>query len=229
MRRGRKESEENAKNADGRSIIAEEPERSRAGSGALAAQSRTLRNSIISLAIFFAIVVALLLGVPGLRAAADSISHADPGWVRRRGLLELLSCLGYVVLFELVFGMLGRRLSSRLSLSELAVNSVVSVSGLAGIALGAWVLRSKGISVGAHRQALGADLRAHERGQPGGGGADRSAHVAGPAAGVPEPAAHAAAGCRGARGDRRNARTGGVGGACGRSTAPGVRPRRRSR
>jgi uncharacterized membrane protein YbhN (UPF0104 family) len=52
-----------------------------------------------------------------------------------------------VVLFGLVFGMLGRRLYSRLSLSELAVNSVVSVSGLAGIALGAWVLRSKGVSV----------------------------------------------------------------------------------
>jgi uncharacterized protein (TIRG00374 family) len=50
------------------------------------------------------------------------------------------------VLFGLVFGMLGRRLTSRLSLAELAVNSVVSVSGLAGIALGAWVLRSKGIS-----------------------------------------------------------------------------------
>jgi uncharacterized membrane protein YbhN (UPF0104 family) len=50
------------------------------------------------------------------------------------------------VLFGLVFGMLGRRLSSRLSLSELAVNSVVSVSGLAGIALGAWVLRSRGVS-----------------------------------------------------------------------------------
>jgi uncharacterized membrane protein YbhN (UPF0104 family) len=43
--------------------------------------------------------------------------------------------------------MLGRRLTSRLSLAELAVNSVVSVSGLAGIALGAWVLRSKGVSV----------------------------------------------------------------------------------
>ncbi len=31
---------------------------------ALAVQSRTLRNSIISLAIFFALVVALLLAVP---------------------------------------------------------------------------------------------------------------------------------------------------------------------
>jgi uncharacterized membrane protein YbhN (UPF0104 family) len=112
----------------------------------MAAQSRTLRNSIISLAIFCALVIALLLSVPGLRTAADRIADADPAWVAGGIVLELLSCAGYVVLFGLVFGMLSRSLISRLSLSELAVNSVVSVSGLAGIALGAWVLRSKGIS-----------------------------------------------------------------------------------
>jgi uncharacterized membrane protein YbhN (UPF0104 family) len=114
---------------------------------AMSAQSRTLRNSIIGLAIFFALVAALLLAVPGLRTAADRISDARPGWVAAGVGFELASCAGYVVLFGLVFGMLGRRLSSRLSLSELAVNSVVSVSGLAGIALGAWVLRSRGVSV----------------------------------------------------------------------------------
>jgi uncharacterized membrane protein YbhN (UPF0104 family) len=85
--------------------------------------------------------------VPGLRSAAERITDANPAWVVAGIGLELLSCAGYVVLFGLVFGMLGRRLTSRLSLSELAINSVVSVSGLAGIALGAWVLRSKGISV----------------------------------------------------------------------------------
>jgi uncharacterized protein (TIRG00374 family) len=114
---------------------------------ALAAQSRTLRNSLISLAVFFALVAALLLGVPGLRSAAESITDANPVWVAAGIAFEVLSCAGYVFLFDLVFGALGRRLSSRLSLSELAVNSVVSVSGLAGIALGAWVLRSRGISV----------------------------------------------------------------------------------
>ncbi len=115
--------------------------------GALAAQSRTLRNSIVSLAVFFALVAALLLGVPGLDSAGDRIAHANTAWVAAGIILELLSCVGYVVLFELVFGRLGAGLASRLSLSELAVNSVISVSGLAGIALGAWVLRSKGISV----------------------------------------------------------------------------------
>lgn len=113
----------------------------------MAAQSRTLRNSVISLAVFFALVGALLLSVPDLRSAADRIADADPAWIASGVLLEVLSCAGYVVLFGLVFGMLSRQLISRLSLSELAVNSVVSVSGLAGIALGAWVLRSKGVSV----------------------------------------------------------------------------------
>jgi uncharacterized membrane protein YbhN (UPF0104 family) len=113
----------------------------------MSAQSRTLRNSLIGLAIFFALLAALLLSVPGLHAVAARIGDARPGWVAAGIGLELLSCAGYVVLFGLVFGMLGRRLVSRLSLSELAVNSVVSVSGLAGIALGAWVLRAKGVSV----------------------------------------------------------------------------------
>ena len=113
----------------------------------LASQSRTLRNSIISLAIFFALVIALLLSVPGLRSAGEHITDANLAWVAAGVGLEVLSCAGYVVLFGLIFGMLERRLTSRLSLSELAVNSVVSVSGLAGIALGAWVLRSKGLSV----------------------------------------------------------------------------------
>jgi uncharacterized membrane protein YbhN (UPF0104 family) len=112
----------------------------------IAAQSRTLRNSIISLAVFFVLVAALLLAVPGLRSAADHVSDANPAWVAVGIGLELLSCLGYVVLFALVFDMLDRHVSWRLSLSELAANSVVSSSGLAGLALGAWVLRSRGVS-----------------------------------------------------------------------------------
>jgi uncharacterized membrane protein YbhN (UPF0104 family) len=118
-----------------------------ADDGGYAAQSRRLRNSVISLAVFFVIVAGLLLGVPGLRSAGELITDAKWPWVAVGVVLEVLSCLSYVVLFGLVFGRLGRSLSSRLSLAELAVNSVVSASGLGGIALGAWVLRSKGISV----------------------------------------------------------------------------------
>jgi uncharacterized membrane protein YbhN (UPF0104 family) len=110
----------------------------------LAAQSRTLRTSLVSLVVFLVIVLGLMLAVPSLRTALDRLSDADPSLLGAAVVLELLSCLGYVVLFGLVFFRLSRSLSSRLSLAELAVNSVVSISGLAGIALGAWVLRSQG-------------------------------------------------------------------------------------
>jgi len=115
-------------------------------SGGMSAQSRSLRNGLISLAIFFVLVAALLLAVPGLRSAGEKITDANLAWVAAGVGFELLSCGGYVVLFELVFKM-ERRFSRRLALSELAVNSVVSVSGIGGIALGAWVLRTKGVSV----------------------------------------------------------------------------------
>ena len=113
----------------------------------LAAQSRRLRNSIISLVVFFAIVAGLLLAVPGLRSAGEKITDAKWGLGRRRhraggALVHLLR--GAV---RACVRAPGRSLSRRLSLAELAVNSVVSASGLGGIALGAWVLSTKGVSV----------------------------------------------------------------------------------
>jgi uncharacterized protein (TIRG00374 family) len=109
------------------------------------ATGRGLRNGIISLVVFSGLAIGLLFAVPGLHAAEDRITDADPLWITLAVVFEVLSCLGYVVLFEVVFGKLGGRLQARLALSELAVNSVVSGSGLGGIALGVWVLRSKGI------------------------------------------------------------------------------------
>lgn len=110
----------------------------------LRAESRRLRNGLIGLAVFCGLVAALLVGVPGLRSAAERMSDADPTWVGVAVAFELLSCASYVILFELVFAKLRRRLASRLSLSELAMNSVVSAGGIGGFALGAWVLRSGG-------------------------------------------------------------------------------------
>jgi uncharacterized membrane protein YbhN (UPF0104 family) len=113
---------------------------------ALARHTRRLRNSVVSLAVFCVLVVLLLLAIPGLRSAGERATDANAGWVAAGIGLEVLSCVGYVVLFELVFDTLRRRLAQLLSLSELAVNSVVSASGLGGIALGAWVLSTQGYS-----------------------------------------------------------------------------------
>ena len=160
----------------------------------MAAQSRTLRNSMIGLAIFFVLVAALLLARARPARGGRTDRDADPRWVAAGVLWSCSRASATWCCSSWSSGCSGRRLSSRLSLSELAVNSVVSVSGLAGIALGAWVLRSKGISVEriAKRSVLifvltsavnvGAVVR------------DRGADVAGPAAGLAQPAADAAAG-----------------------------------
>ncbi len=171
--------------------------------GAMAAQSRTLRNSLISLAIFFALLAALLTGVPGLRSAARADHRCQPGLDRRRRSCWRCSpASASSSCSSSSSGCSGKRLASRLSLSELAVNSVVSVSGLAGIALGAWVLRSKGFSVEriAKRSVLIFVLTSAvnvARGDP-----HRPADVAGAAAGLAQPSADSGAG-RSRAGDRR--------------------------
>ena len=61
-------------------------------------------------------------------------------------MLELLSCLSYVLMFRPIFcaGM-SRRTSYQLGMSELAVGSLVPASGAAGLAFGAWALRKGGM------------------------------------------------------------------------------------
>ena len=118
------------------------------GANVMAAQSRTLRNSLISLAIFFALVAALLLGVPGLHAAAERIARREPGWVLLAVALEaaLLCRLRGAVRAGL------RPAGRQPLLAPVAVGAGgqlggVGRAGSAGIALGAWVLRSRGFSV----------------------------------------------------------------------------------
>ncbi|HEV2998904.1 MAG TPA: lysylphosphatidylglycerol synthase transmembrane domain-containing protein [Solirubrobacteraceae bacterium] len=115
--------------------------------GEYAAQSRRLRNGLISLGVFFALVLGLLFAVPDLRAAIEHMTDAGAGWMALAIVFQALSCAGYAVFFVLVFPGLGRRLSLQISLSEMAVNSIFSVSGIGGLALGAWIMRSKGIAM----------------------------------------------------------------------------------
>lgn len=104
-----------------------------------------LRNSFIALAFLAVLAIVLLTAVPGLRGVGDRIAEAQPGWIALAIVLELLSCVGYVLAFELVFYRVPRPLAARIAWSELAANTVLSVGGAGGLGLGAWVLREKGV------------------------------------------------------------------------------------
>ncbi len=105
---------------------------------------RTLWRGLISLVILVAMVVGLLLAVPGLHGVANAVSDMKLGWVLVGVGLEILSCLGYVVAFLQVFDRAPLRFGARVALSELAFGAAVSLGGAGSVAVGAWLLVERG-------------------------------------------------------------------------------------
>jgi uncharacterized membrane protein YbhN (UPF0104 family) len=105
---------------------------------------RSLWRGLISLAILVALVVSLVLAVPGLHGVGDAVAEMHPGWVLVAVALEILSCLGYVVAFLQVFDRAPVRFGARVALSELAFGAAVSLGGAGSVAVGAWLLVERG-------------------------------------------------------------------------------------
>src|SRR3954466_11532671 len=105
-----------------------------------------LKRSLLVLAGIVLVVVALIVLVPGLGSLRDRFAGAQPEWIAVAALLQLGSCAGYVLVFRGVFcRRMSWRTSTEIGLSELAANSVLSVGGAGGLALGAWILRRGGL------------------------------------------------------------------------------------
>jgi len=105
---------------------------------------RSLRRGLISLAILVVLVVSLLLAVPGLHGVADDVSEMNFGWLAVGLVLEIGSCVGYVIAFLQVFDRAPVRFGARVALSELAFGAAVSLGGAGSIAVGAWLLVERG-------------------------------------------------------------------------------------
>jgi uncharacterized membrane protein YbhN (UPF0104 family) len=105
-----------------------------------------LRRSLVVLAAVVLVVVAAIVLVPGLGSLRSRFTGAHPGWLVLAAVFQLGSCAAYVLLFRGVFC---RRMSwptsTEIGLSELAANSVLSIGGAGGLALGAWILRRGGL------------------------------------------------------------------------------------
>ncbi len=106
--------------------------------------SRSLRRGLISLAILVALVIGLLLAIPGLHGVARDVTHMQASWLAVAIVLEVLSCLGYVLAFLQVFDRAPIRFGARVALSELAFGAAVSLGGAGSLAVGAWLLVDRG-------------------------------------------------------------------------------------
>jgi uncharacterized membrane protein YbhN (UPF0104 family) len=118
--------------------------------------SHSLWRGLISLAILAAMVIGLLLAVPGLHGVAHAVSEMNAGWLIAAAALEVLSCVGYVIAFLQVFDRSPVRFGVRVALSELAFGAAVSLGGAGSIAVGAWLLVDRGGNPGriAERSAV---------------------------------------------------------------------------
>ena len=106
----------------------------------------TLRGRALALAGGLAAVVAVVALLPGLGSVRRSIAGAQAHWLFVAAVLEVLSCLSYVVAFRGVFcPRMPWRASYEIGAAELATNSLVSVGGAGGLALGAFILRRGGM------------------------------------------------------------------------------------
>lgn len=102
---------------------------------------------MIELAAVVAALAAIVVLGPGLGGLRSRLAHGSPGWVAGATVLEVLSALSYVVIFRAVFcPRMSRRLSYQIGMAEQGANSVLSVSGAGGLALGVWALRRAGMT-----------------------------------------------------------------------------------
>jgi uncharacterized membrane protein YbhN (UPF0104 family) len=106
--------------------------------------SHSLLRGLISLALLVAIVVGLLLAIPGLHGVARTVTRMPAGWMVAAIGFEILSCIGYVIAFLQVFERAPVRFGARVALSELAFNAAVSLGGAGSVAVGAWLLVERG-------------------------------------------------------------------------------------
>jgi uncharacterized membrane protein YbhN (UPF0104 family) len=113
-----------------------------------------LRRSLVVLAAVVLVTVGAVVLVPGLSSLRSRFTGAEPEWLVVAALLQLGSCACYVLVFRAVFcRRMSWRTSTEIGLAELAANSVFSVGGAGGLALGAWILRRGGLGTAfiAHR------------------------------------------------------------------------------
>jgi uncharacterized protein (TIRG00374 family) len=107
---------------------------------------RRLRSRLLFAGGLVLAVVAIVTLVPGLGGLRSRLEHAKPEWLLLGVALKLLSGLGYVAVFRMVFcRRMSWRVSYQIGMSELGANALFPTGGAGGLALGAWALRRGGM------------------------------------------------------------------------------------
>jgi uncharacterized protein (TIRG00374 family) len=106
----------------------------------------SVRSRLLFVLVLVAVIVALVVLLPGLGELRKRLEHADTGWLLVGVGLKILSGLGYVAVFRMVFcRRMSWRVSCQVGMSELGANAIFPTGGAGGLALGAWALKRGGM------------------------------------------------------------------------------------
>jgi uncharacterized protein (TIRG00374 family) len=107
---------------------------------------RKVRKQLLFLTGIVLAVVAVVTLLPGLDGLRARLSHANPVWLVLGAGLKVLSGLGYVAIFRMVFcRRMSWRVSYQIGMSEMGANALLPTGGAGGLALGAWALKRGGM------------------------------------------------------------------------------------
>lgn len=105
---------------------------------------RRLRNGLIAIAAFGAMVVGLVLAIPGLHGVEHAVIHMNGAWIVAAVALEVLSCFGYVLAFIQVFRRTPIGFATKVALAEQGFGAAVPLAGAGSLVLGGWLLVERG-------------------------------------------------------------------------------------
>ncbi|HUE26416.1 MAG TPA: lysylphosphatidylglycerol synthase transmembrane domain-containing protein [Solirubrobacteraceae bacterium] len=104
-----------------------------------------LRNGAIWTLALAVLLLGIGLAVPSLRGVLKTASEGTPGWLALGVVLEIFSCLGYVLVVRHVLYRGPPRELRWLAWSEQAFGAIVPIGGAGGLAVGAWAMRAWGV------------------------------------------------------------------------------------
>ncbi len=108
-------------------------------------EGHDLRRRLLTVVALAICVGAVVLAVPDLRPVVGEIERISPGLVIAAVVLELASCLSFVVIFRLFFEPIPAAAAREMAWSQMGSGALLPGGGVGSLAVGGWLLHLAGM------------------------------------------------------------------------------------
>jgi uncharacterized membrane protein YbhN (UPF0104 family) len=104
-----------------------------------------LRRRLLTVTVLAVCVGAVVAAVPDLRPVAREIGEINPGLATVAVLLEVASCVSFVVIFRLFFAPMPAPVAREMAWSQMGSGALLPGGGVGSLAVGGWLLHLAGM------------------------------------------------------------------------------------